>query len=71
MNRPYDHRINSMPKSLRTFLDDMRRVYPSEVVSITKTVNPLRYDITAIVKHLGALQYSDSYAKKTRAYGIW
>jgi len=45
-----------MPKSLRTFLDDFRRAYPSEVVSIAKTVNPLTYDITAIVKHLGALK---------------
>ncbi len=45
-----------MPKSLRTFLDDMRRAYPSEVVSIAKTVNPLTYDITAIVKQLGALK---------------
>jgi 2,5-furandicarboxylate decarboxylase 1 len=45
-----------MSKSLRTFLDDMRRVYPSEVVSISKTVNPLTYDVTAIVKHLGALK---------------
>jgi len=60
-----------MSKSLRSFLDDMRRVYPSEVVSISKIVNPITYDITAIVKQLGALQYSDSYAKKTRAYGIW
>src|SRR5512140_3857877 len=46
--------INFMPKSLRTFLDDFRRAYPSEVVSIAKPVNPLTYDITAIVKHLGA-----------------
>ena len=45
-----------MPKVLRTFLDDLRRAYPSEVVSISKTVNPLTYDITAIVKHLGALK---------------
>jgi 2,5-furandicarboxylate decarboxylase 1 len=43
-------------KSLRTFLNDMRRAYPSDVVSITKTVNPLAYDVTAIVKHLGALK---------------
>ena len=43
-----------MPKSLRTFLQDMRRAYPSEVVSISKSVNPLTYDVTAIVKHLGA-----------------
>ena len=46
----------SMPKSLRTFLDDMRREYPSEVVTIAKTVNPLNYDVTAIVKQLGALK---------------
>ena len=45
-----------MPKSLRTFLDDMCRAYPSEVVSIAKPVNPLTYDITAIVKQLGALK---------------
>ncbi|HXV49462.1 MAG TPA: UbiD family decarboxylase [Candidatus Binatia bacterium] len=43
-------------KSLRTFLDDMRRTYPSEVVSVSKTVNPLTYDVTAIVKQLGALK---------------
>lgn len=43
-----------MPKSLRTFLDDMRREYPSEVVSIGKVVDPARYDVTAIVKQLGA-----------------
>jgi 2,5-furandicarboxylate decarboxylase 1 len=45
-----------MPKTLRSFLDDFRRNYPSEVVSISKIVNPLTYDITAIVKHLGALK---------------
>jgi 2,5-furandicarboxylate decarboxylase 1 len=45
-----------MAKSLRTFLDDMRRIYPSEVVTVAKSVNPLTYDITAIVKQLGALK---------------
>src|SRR5688572_21674987 len=45
-----------MPKNLRTFLDDMRRMYPNEVVTISKTVNPLAYDVTAIVKQLGALK---------------
>ena len=45
-----------MPKNLRTFLDDMRRIYPNEVVTISKTVNPLSYDVTAIVKQLGALK---------------
>ena len=45
-----------MPKNLRTFLDDMRRTYPSEVVTISKTVNPLTYDVTAIVKQLGAIK---------------
>ncbi len=43
-----------MPKSLRTFLDDMRRKYPSEVVSVSQVVNPANYDVTALVKHLGA-----------------
>ena len=45
-----------MPKSLRTFLEDMRHAYPNEIVNISKPVNPLSYDITAIVKHLGALK---------------
>jgi UbiD family decarboxylase len=45
-----------MAKSLRTFLEDMRREYPADVVSVSKTVNPLAYDITAIVKHLGGLK---------------
>ena len=45
-----------MPKSLRTFLDDMRRVYPNQVVRIERQVDPLAYDVTAIIKHLGALK---------------
>ncbi|MDP2603862.1 MAG: UbiD family decarboxylase [Deltaproteobacteria bacterium] len=45
-----------MPKNLRTFIEDMRRAYPSEVVSISKPVNPANYDVTAIVKQLGALK---------------
>ena len=45
-----------MAKDLRTFLEDMRREYPGEVVNISKTVNPLNYDVTAIVKQLGALK---------------
>ena len=34
----------------------MQREYPSEVVAVSKTVNPLNYDVTAITKHLGALK---------------
>ncbi|MET0690149.1 MAG: UbiD family decarboxylase [Candidatus Binatia bacterium] len=45
-----------MAKNLRTFLEDMRREYPSEVVAVSKTVNPLNYDVTAIIKQLGALK---------------
>ena len=45
-----------MAKSLRTFLDDMRRAYPGEVVSVSKPVDPRAYDVTAIVKQLGALK---------------
>ena len=45
-----------MPKSLRTFIDDFRTAYPNETVVVGKIVNPLTYDITAIVKHLGALK---------------
>jgi UbiD family decarboxylase len=34
----------------------MRRQYPQEVVSVVKAVSPANYDVTAIVKHLGALK---------------
>ncbi len=43
-----------MPKSLRTFLEDVRREAPEELVHVTKGVNPSNYDVTAIIKHLGA-----------------
>ena len=45
-----------MPKSLRTFLEDCRREIPSEVIHIAKEVDPAHYDVTAIIKHLGALK---------------
>ncbi|MEK7341788.1 MAG: UbiD family decarboxylase [Candidatus Binatota bacterium] len=43
-----------MPKSLRTFLEDCRREIPNEIVHIAKEVDPAHYDVTAIIKHLGA-----------------
>src|SRR5207237_4314574 len=43
-----------MPKSLMTFLEDCQRELPGEVIHITKEVNPANYDVTAIIKHLGA-----------------
>src|SRR5438309_10453023 len=43
-----------MPKSLRTFLEDCQRELPGEVIHITKEVDPANYDVTAIIKHLGA-----------------
>lgn len=45
---------NVEPKSLRTFLDDCLREIPNEVIHITKQVDPAHYDVTAIIKHLGA-----------------
>src|SRR5688572_12727069 len=54
--RPAGASNHHMPKNLRSFLDDMRRMHPNEVVTISKTVNPLTYDVTAIVKQLGALK---------------
>lgn len=45
-----------MPKSLRTFLEDCQREIPSEIVHITKEVDPAHYDVTAIIKHLGAMK---------------
>lgn len=45
-----------MPKSLRTFLEDCRREIPNEIVHIEKEVDPANYDVTAIIKHLGAMK---------------
>ena len=43
-----------MAKSLRTFLEDCRREIPNEIVHIEKEVDPAHFDVTAIIKHLGA-----------------
>jgi 2,5-furandicarboxylate decarboxylase 1 len=43
-----------MPKSLRTFLDDVKREIPEELVTVSAVVDPAHYDVTAIIKHLGA-----------------
>ncbi|MCZ6623746.1 MAG: UbiD family decarboxylase [Deltaproteobacteria bacterium] len=45
-----------MPKSLRTFLEDCQREIPSEIVHISKEVDPAHFDVTAIIKHLGAMK---------------
>lgn len=45
-----------MAKSLRTFLEDCTREIPNEIVLIKKEVNPAHYDVTAIIKHLGAMK---------------
>src|SRR5438105_861219 len=45
-----------MPKSLRTYLADVERLLPNELVRITETVDPANYDCTAIIKHLDALK---------------
>src|SRR6266498_506979 len=43
-----------MAKDLRTFIAECERRLPGEVIHITKEVNPANYDVTAIIKHLGA-----------------
>src|SRR5678816_3277728 len=43
-----------MAKDLRTFIADCQRELPGEVIHVTKEVNPANYDVTAIIKHLGA-----------------
>jgi len=45
-----------MPKSLRTYLDDLHELLPDEVISIDATVDPAHYDCTAIIKKLDALK---------------
>ena len=43
-----------MAKDLRSFIEDCQRETPNEVIHVTKEVNPANYDVTAIIKHLGA-----------------
>ena len=43
-----------MAKDLRSFIAECERQLPGEVIHITKEVNPANYDVTAIIKHLGA-----------------
>ena len=43
-----------MAKDLRSFIAECQRELPGEVIHITKEVNPANYDVTAIIKHLGA-----------------
>ena len=43
-----------MPKTLSSFLEDCRREIPAEVVHVTPEVDPANYDVSAIIKHLGA-----------------
>ncbi|MDE0354037.1 MAG: UbiD family decarboxylase [Deltaproteobacteria bacterium] len=43
-----------MPKSLSSFLEDCRREIPNEVVHVEREVDPANYDVSAIIKHLGA-----------------
>lgn len=45
-----------MPKSFRSFLEDCKREIPNEVVHVTEEVDPAHYDVTAIIKHLGAMK---------------
>jgi hypothetical protein len=41
-------------KSLNTFLEECRKEIPNKVIHISKTIDPVHYDATAIIKHLGA-----------------
>jgi UbiD family decarboxylase len=43
-----------MAKNLRTYLADIEREIPADLVRVTRQVDPGRYDVTAIVKQLGA-----------------
>ena len=44
-----------MPKSLRTYIADLHREVPDELVCIDREVNPAGYDCTAIIKQLDAM----------------
>lgn len=45
-----------MPKSLRTYIEDLKRHLPDELVCIDRVVDPANYDVTAIIKHLDAMK---------------
>ncbi len=37
---------------LRAFLERLERVHPEQIVHVTETVDPARFDVTAVLKHL-------------------
>ena len=39
-----------MPKSLRTFMEDVKNKLPGEFITITEEVNPADFEVTAIIK---------------------
>jgi UbiD family decarboxylase len=45
-----------MAKDLRTYIADLQRHLPNELVCIDNVVDPANYDITAIIKHLDAIK---------------
>jgi len=45
-----------MPKSLRTFMEDVKNKLPGEFITITEEVNPADFEVTAIIKKLDELK---------------
>ena len=44
-----------MAKDLKGFLKDLREALPRELVTIDKTVNPAKFEVTALLRHLELL----------------
>src|SRR5581483_7574604 len=44
--------IRAMPKSLQSFLAELREQAPEELLDIEKRVDPDTFDVTAILEHL-------------------
>ncbi len=56
INSIFPGKEDFMAKSLRTFLEDCKREIPNEIVHVGREVDPAHYDVTAIIKHLGAMK---------------
>ena len=45
-----------MLKNIRTFLNDVKRIYPNDMISIKKDVKPSDFEVTALLRHLEVLK---------------
>src|SRR5438874_3056305 len=49
---PFEPPGGAMPKSLRSFIEQVDHQHPEDLAVVTRTVDPNNYDVTAVLQHL-------------------